>query len=67
MKRRTFIQTASATALGWLAQASGAQQKKTPKTQPKVSPNISTKPPVLAQSPAQQIINRMQQVAEGGS
>jgi len=71
MKRRAFIQTASATALGLLAHASGAQQTKSPKVQPKVSPKVNpdvTKNiPAIGQSPTQQIINRMQQLADGGS
>jgi len=64
MKRRTFIQTASATAFAWLAQSAGAQQAK---KNPKVQPKITVRPPMTGQSPTQQIITRLQQLADGGS
>jgi hypothetical protein len=64
MKRRNFIKTASAGALGLLAQAVGAQQKSVPNA--KIKPEVAI-PTVKAPSQAQQFVSRFQQVAEGGS
>lgn len=65
MKRRNFIKTASASALGLLAQAAGAQQKQS-QPSPKAKPGV-TLPQVTVPSQVQQSVSRFQQVAEGGS
>jgi hypothetical protein len=65
MKRRNFIKTASASALGLLAQAVGAQQKAAPPAA-KAKPEV-TLPRVNAPSQVQQFVSRFQQVSEGGS
>jgi hypothetical protein len=65
MKRRNFIKTASAGALGLLAQAAGAQQK-TGQPNPKAKSGV-TLPTVKPPSQVQQFVSRFQQVAEGGS
>lgn len=64
MKRRNFIKTASASALGLVTQAAGAQQKATAPA--KAKPEV-TIPRVNAPSQAQQFVSRFQQVSEGGS
>jgi hypothetical protein len=65
MKRRNFIKTASASAVGLLAQAvSGQQKSNVPKAQ--VKPEV-TIPTAKTPSQVQQFVSRFQQVAEGGS
>ena len=58
MKRRTFIQSVSASTLGLLAPKMFGQD---------VKGKLQKAPPVAVQSPTQRIINRLQQVADGGS
>lgn len=70
MKRRTFIQTVSASSLGLLAQSMVGQQ--TPKAKikkqiPAGKIDPGKLPTGTVASPAQKIIDRFQQVAEGGS
>ena len=65
MKRRTFLQTVSASSLGLLTQTMFGQQPPKDKTIKKLP--AGKVPAGTVASPGQKIIDRFQQVAEGGS